>query len=144
MEFHLVDISKFIFLFFIFNILQQSKNNSCFAWELLRPTAMPLIFYNVSSTCFNSSFTIKFKICAQQHTWNILHWSSFICQYRFNLDTVASLLEALSNVIVNILSRMPKSIISSFIKDVIFLPLCRAFIILNEIILLFNFHSLSI
>ena len=97
--------------------MQQSKNNSCFAWELLRPAAMPLIFYNVSLTCFNPSFTIKFKICAQQRTWNILHWSSFICQYRFNLDTAASLLEALSNVIVNILSRMPKSIISSFIKD---------------------------
>ena len=79
-----------------------------FCLRLLRPAAMPLIFDNVSSTCFNPSLTIKFKICVQQRTWNILYWSSFICQYRFNLDTTASLLEALSNVIVNILSRMPK------------------------------------
>ena len=56
----------------------------------------------------------------------------------------ASLLEALSNIIVNILSQMPKSIISSFIKVVIFFPLYGVFIVLNEIILLFNTHSLSI
>ena len=51
---------------------------------------------------------------------------------------------ALSNVIVNILSRMPKSIISSFINVVIFLPLCGVFIVLIEIIILFNIHSLFI
>ena len=39
---------------------------------------------------------------------------------------------------------IPKSIISSFIEVAIFFPLCGVFIILNEIILLFNIHSLSI
>ena len=55
----------------------------------------------------------------------------FICQNLFNLCVAASLLEALSNVIVNMLSLIPKSMISSFIKVAIFVLLCGIFIVLN-------------
>ena len=74
----------------------------------------------------------------------ILHDPLLFTKIFFNLCIAASLLEALSNVILNVLLRIPKSTISSFIKVAIFLPLCGVFIVLNEIILLFNIHSLSI
>ena len=68
----------------------------------------------------------------------------FTCQNLFNLCAAASLLEAFSDVIVNMLSLISKSMISSFIKVAIFLPLCEVFIVLNETIILLNFHSLLI
>ena len=66
-------MSKLIFFLFIFAILQQSKNNSCFVWEQLILYAMSLIFSNVLSTCFNPSFTIKFKYVHNNVREIILH-----------------------------------------------------------------------